>query len=55
MENSNVVKPGSKTILEVVQESHFLVHEISHDIEIGNLESAKDQLRKLDMFLHDCI
>ena len=47
------MESNTKTLGQIVEESHSLVHEISFNIENGNIELAKNQLNKLDLLLHE--
>lgn len=49
------VKEDAKSLRGVIESAHGLVHEISCAIEIGNIDQAKDQLKELDMLLHDIV
>lgn len=45
--------PKENQTNSVIENAHSLVHEISHSIENGNTEDAKEKLLTLDMLLHN--
>lgn len=49
----NIMESNTKTLGQVIDESHSLVHEISFNLENGNIDLAKEQLLKLDLLLHE--
>jgi hypothetical protein len=46
---------SQKTLSQIAEECHSLVHEISFNIGNNDLPKAKELLLSLDILLHDCI
>jgi len=44
---------NTQNLGEITEKSHALVHDISFDLENGNVGLAKEKLNELDMLLHN--
>ena len=42
----------SETPVTIQEECHSLIHEVAFNIENGNIETAKEQVKKIDELLH---